>query len=124
MYIRNTELHWKTVTSIIKNTIGSYIEVNKKPIENRRQGYYEIYINGDNNVFVHVFFRGNFISSFGYKNTEIVGDTEKTEYGRIQGEKKEMTEFLKYVFNVLRMKGENRHNIENDLFTILSKKFA
>lgn len=124
MNIHNIELHWKTVTSIIKKTIGSYFEVNEKPIENHKQGYYEIYINGDNNVFVHVFFRGNFLSSFGYKNTEIVGDMEKTEYGRIQGEKKEMTEFLKYVFNVLRMKGENRHNIENDLFAILSKKFA
>lgn len=123
MNIHNTELHWKTVTSIIKKTIGSYFEVNETPIENRKQGYYEFYVNGDRNVFIHVFFRDDTISSFGYQNTTITGNTKKSDYGRISGEKNEIIEFLKYVFNVLRMKGENRHNIENELYHILSKRF-
>ena len=123
MNIHNIELHWKTVTSIIKKTIGSYFEVNEKPIENRKQGYYEFYVNGDRNVFIHVFFRGNTISSFGYQNTIITGNTKKCDYGRISGEKNEIIEFLKYVFNVLRMKNEGRHNIENELYLILSKHF-
>ena len=123
MNIHNTELHWKTVISIIKKTIGSYFEVNETPIENRKQGYYEFYVNGDRNMFIHVFFRGDIISSFGYQNTTIAGNTKKSDYGRISGEKNEIIEFLKYVFNVLRMKGENRHNIENELYHILSKRF-
>ena len=123
MNIHNTELHWKTVTSIIKKTIGSYFEVNENPIENRKQGYYEFYVNGDRNMFIHVFFRDDTISSFGYQNTTITGNTKKSDYGRISGEKNEIIEFLKYVFNVLRMKGENRHNIENELYHILSKHF-
>lgn len=123
MNIHNTELHWKTVTSIIKKTIGSYFEVNETPIENRKQGYYEFYVNGDRNVFIHVFFRDDTISSFGYQNTTITGNTKKSDYGRISGEKNEIIEFLKYVFNVIRMKGENRHNIENELYHILSKRF-
>lgn len=123
MNIHNTELHWKTVTSIIKKTIGSYFEVNENPIENRKQGYYEFYVNGDRNVFIHVFFRDDTISSFGYQNTIITGNTKKNDYGRISGEKNEIIEFLKYIFNVLRMKGENRHNIENELYHILSKRF-
>lgn len=123
MNIYNKELHWKTVTSIIRKTIGSYFEVNETPIENRKQGYYEFYVNGYRNVFIHVFFRGDTISSFGYQNTIIKGNTKKSDYGRISGEKNEIKEFLKYVFNVLRMKGENRHTIENELYHILSKHF-
>ena len=121
--IMNTQLHWRTILSIIKNSVFGYFDVNDAPIENRKKGYYEFYLNGNRNIFIHVFFRGTFISSFGYQHTTYKEHAKVDEYGRISGEKKEIVDFLKYVYNVLCMKGKGRHEMENELYSILEKKF-
>ena len=117
-----SRLHWKTAASIIKKSVGSLIEVNETPIENHKKGYYELYVNGNRDEVIHVFFRGNTISSFGYKNVTYNNTVRNTEHCYIRGEKKEIRDFLNYVLNILTMKGNNRHEMEEELYEILSKK--
>lgn len=125
--LSHEDMHWKQITSAILSKVGDMFTINETPIEGRRDGYFRLYINGSPNEFIGLFFKyGSAVTSFSYYNYEYFPAQSKVHNrgGHVRGEKKEVTKYLEYVFNVLLNKKNEcgLTSMEEKLFNILIKR--
>lgn len=125
--LSHEEMHWKQITSAILSKVGGTFTVNETPIEGYRDGYFRLYINGSPNEFIGVFFKnGSIVTSFSYYNYEYFPTQSKVHNrgGHVRGEKKEVTKYLEFVFNVLLNKKNEQvlTTMEEKLLNILIKR--
>lgn len=125
--LSHEEMHWKQITSAILSKVGGTFTINETPIKDRRDGYFRLYINGSPNEYIGLFFKyGSAVTSFSYYNYEYFPAHSKVHNrgGHVRGEKKEVTKYLEYVFNVLLNKKNEQvlTTMEEKLLNILIKR--
>lgn len=125
MIIKNIQHDTKSTIKHINDIINSkFIAVNEYTIENYKDTYFRVYIDGDIHNYITLYFNPNYVSlcNCGFNKTIFSSDDSITsEFGKIAGNDiMKIKSALVYIFSQLADK-KNRHRNEERLYNFLIK---
>lgn len=117
------KLEWDLVRHLLKGALKSEVSINERNFKNKEDGYFRIYLDGDNYEYIGVVLTaGGQVSSWEYKKINYsYCNMIITETYEHKGENRQLVNFLEHVFNSL--KTEGRHDNEIRLRDLLNNRF-